>query len=609
MLLFSHALRLASLPPRSKGAHEERHGEEEATNEDVYVPLKVEQTSTRDASQMVNQEKNAEGNEVEGKDGERDEGEGSKGQEKGDGGEEGDGNVECEEGGEESGIYATLVALNDNGDANDDGDAVSAEDTNAGGAADTHSQSTANARLPVLRFDDTVVGMDDDAGTGGAGSRSIPRFEPWAQEHEGALQLNANSVLFTWMLVQFILMTGTVDILASFVTMMFLLAFCMLNFICLLLELTRPRYWRPSFRMYSKWTCGLGLAGSFLALLLSGEWYMGVGGSVSLAILLYWRRDDLIQMQREGESSSADRQSRVARVLGGGASIGEYDPDADDYPDGRPASFRGINSGFGGPPGGGGTVVRIGGGSTHAQSTHAQREAVLDTQSVEHSRTTSMYKRKVQRAAMYVRDAQRGRFRGAAWGDGADAHTQVLAKTWFHRLKMLRALNLAVFMSISFLERPSWCYQLPCTVNHVPGAHVPSTSQIPTVSIWASMGIEWFCLVLFMADMALKNKYMGQHAFLRDPWHMVQLALMSASLAGVLISAVQPNTLTMLNPILRPLLFVAMSRRVRKAFKWLLIIVPNFAEVTALVAYLVSKLGSVARAMPAYSPARRAVSL
>jgi hypothetical protein len=171
-----------------------------------------------------------------------------------------------------------------------------------------------SSRVP-LKFEDEVIGMGEEVAYG-TPARPLQRFEPWSQSHDGTLVLNPNCVLFTWCLVQSVLMTGTVDLLATFVTTMFLLAFCILNFICLLLELSRPRYWEPSFRMYSKWTAGLGLAGSLLALLLSGEWYMGAGGVVVLAFLLYWRREDLIQMQREGESHTASEQSRLARVHG-----------------------------------------------------------------------------------------------------------------------------------------------------------------------------------------------------------------------------------------------------------------------------------------------------
>ena len=48
--------------------------------------------------------------------------------------------------------------------------------------------------------------------------------------------------------------------------------------------------------------------------------------------------------------------------------------------------------------------------------------------------------------------------------------------------------------------------------------------------------------------------------------------------AGVLMSAASPATLTFFNPLLRPLLFVAMSRTLRRAASQFLSVIPAVAD-------------------------------
>ena len=59
---------------------------------------------------------------------------------------------------------------------------------------------------------------------------------------------------------------------------------------------------------------------------------------------------------------------------------------------------------------------------------------------------------------------------------------------------------------------------------------------------------------------------------------MIQLIILALDAAGILSSLVSPTTATFLNPMLRPLLFVAMSRSVRRSFGSFLLVLPAVSD-------------------------------
>ena len=98
---------------------------------------------------------------------------------------------------------------------------------------------------------------------------------------------------------------------------------------------------------------------------------------------------------------------------------------------------------------------------------------------------------------------------------------------------------------------------------------------------------------------------MSSRAFFGSAWHLLQLLILlldaagdaratflratltdappHCAVAGIATSAVSPSTLTFFNPMLRPLLFVAYSSRVRRAFGSFIAAIPAVASVVGLV--------------------------
>ena len=74
-------------------------------------------------------------------------------------------------------------------------------------------------------------------------------------------------------------------------------------------------------------------------------------------------------------------------------------------------------------------------------------------------------------------------------------------------------------------------------------------------------------------------RYMGQSVFFRERWHVLQVILLFAAMSGLIVSLTDPRSLTLLNPLVRPVFFVSVSSRVRNAFLKLVYIIPSFIDV------------------------------
>ncbi|KAL1495430.1 hypothetical protein AB1Y20_016798 [Prymnesium parvum] len=193
---------------------------------------------------------------------------------------------------------------------------------------------------------------------------------------------------------------------------------------------------------------------------------------------------------------------------------------------------------------------------------------------------------RVERAAAYVHDALEGRFRGTHWA--VRSHNRIRAQRLHRSLRFLRSANLCVYMIIlSLFERPVWCYAAPDCGD-------PSQVKrfnLPVLPVAASLSIEAACILLFGVEMGLKAFYMTSRAFFASPWHLTQFLLLVLNSVFVAVQALAPaghahgasRGLTAINPMLRPILFVAMSRSVRRSFRCFLRVIPAVADCVLLV--------------------------
>ena len=78
----------------------------------------------------------------------------------------------------------------------------------------------------------------------------------------------------------------------------------------------------------------------------------------------------------------------------------------------------------------------------------------------------------------------------------------------------------------------------------------------------------------------------GGRGFFSSPPHVLQLILLLLDLAGIVVSAVSADTLTFFNPIIRPLVFISMSRRARRAVVTFARVLPDLFNWAAMLVLL-----------------------
>ena len=146
---------------------------------------------------------------------------------------------------------------------------------------------------------------------------------------------------------------------------------------------------------------------------------------------------------------------------------------------------------------------------------------------------------------------------------------------------------MAVYMALSFFERPAWCYgELACD-NGDP-AHVPPTFGLWVMPLWISQTVEGLCVLVFFWEMVHKVAFMSRRTFFSSPAHVAQLLILLLDAAGIIVSAISADTLTFFNPLLRPLLFAAMSVRTRRALATFFRVLPSLGDWSALLLLLLA---------------------
>eukprot|EP00937_MAST-01D_sp_MAST-1D-sp2_P003304 g3304.t1 len=211
----------------------------------------------------------------------------------------------------------------------------------------------------------------------------------------------------------------------------------------------------------------------------------------------------------------------------------------------------------------------------------AQAGAQRQMPEVEKLLLQSDVQKRVRRAAAFVRDALHGRFQGDEWSrEEEDAH-RISVKRFFHQLGFLRYLNIAVFLGIGFVERPSWCYSVSCG-----DPKVVLMSHLPVLPVSVTILIELVCLFGFVCEMVLKAAYEGAPAFYKNKWHIAEVVFVLIDAAAILVALAAPNAMPLM-PLLRPIIFVCVSRRVRRAITSLIRVLPSFLDCAFLIALLI----------------------
>ncbi|XP_048372905.1 solute carrier family 12 member 9 [Sphaerodactylus townsendi] len=92
------------------------------------------------------------------------------------------------------------------------------------------------------------------------------------------------AVLYTWALVQLVLLVGKFNTIAGIVTVFYLVAYAAVDLACLALEWASAPNFRPTFQVFSWHTCLLGIASCLVMMFLISP--AGASGSLGLMLLL-----------------------------------------------------------------------------------------------------------------------------------------------------------------------------------------------------------------------------------------------------------------------------------------------------------------------------------
>ena len=264
---------------------------------------------------------------------------------------------------------------------------------------------------------------------------STPGYE------EGWRREPLRAVVLTWVLVELILLTGTINELAPLVSGLFLLTFTFLNLLAFVAGVSR-RSFAPNFRCHSRWTALAGFLLTFMAMAwaLAETYQVAAGLGGLFVVLLVWKRKALLQLGQQGA------------FLGGG-------DDDDDIISGS---------------------RRL---SCPTNDAHVQD--------------------RIDRAAICVHDAMRGTFLGRTVL--TRSLKRVKSRATLRAARVIRHGAMAAYMALSFFERPVWCYGLPsCEVSINGTVHVAPTLELWVMPLWMSQLIEASCVLVFFWEMSHK---------------------------------------------------------------------------------------------------------
>ena len=347
------------------------------------------------------------------------------------------------------------------------------------------------------------------------------------------------ALALTWAFAQLILLTGTINWLAPLVTGLFLFTFCLINLLAFLAGLKRaPTDIAPTFQWNSRWLALLGfmLSALTMAVALASEPALSVVLCLLLLLLLVWKRRALLALVSSPAVALLDEEGGAGGLTSGGL----------------PPLLEGIEG--------------------------DEAAATLDE--------------RIERAAAYVHDALAGRFRGVHWALGSQS--RIRAQRLLRGLRSARLLNILVYLANPFFEMPSWCYARRKCGN----PEEVMRGGMPEAPIGVTQAIELVCIGFFAAEMGLKSYCMSPRTFFASPWHVIQLLLLVFNCSIVLLqifTSAQDDKLLdrpeagvfdYINPLLRPLFLVAISRSVRRSARSFIRVLPHIADLIYMMILL-----------------------
>jgi cell division protein FtsL len=168
---------------------------------------------------------------------------------------------------------------------------------------------------------------------------------------------------------------------------------------------------------------------------------------------------------------------------------------------------------------------------------------------------------------------------------------------WHDRLYVPLQLAAAIYLGLSFVERPMWCYY-DTTCASPSGEPVPM-SGVPMLPPLTTGCVELACYVALLAELVLMRCYRGEVEFWGNPWRYPRVFVVlvgAADCAFDVVALGMPDDATSaaaalrawrLTPILRPLVYTVSQKALRKRVLLTFQVLWDIKEVLSLVAFFV----------------------
>eukprot|EP00043_Microstomoeca_roanoka_P010896 m.103027 g.103027 ORF g.103027 m.103027 type:complete len:1325 (+) comp15028_c1_seq7:250-4224(+) len=106
----------------------------------------------------------------------------------------------------------------------------------------------------------------------------------------------------------------------------------------------------------------------------------------------------------------------------------------------------------------------------------------------------------------------------------------------------------------------------------------PSTAEYAS---W-TLGVEFFCILVYMLDIGMKMVYMGILAYWKKNWHKMQVVFVTLYLLDAIIFAMSPRTVRF-SRFFRPAILLGRHRELRHTFYVVSAMVPRLIKVFAMM--------------------------
>ena len=177
------------------------------------------------------------------------------------------------------------------------------------------------------------------------------------------------------------------------------------------------------------------------------------------------------------------------------------------------------------------------------------------------------------KAAMFLEDGLHYR-EMVEWGDSDERSRRVYSFAYGRAWRSFYAVVLLLNLSLAFVERP-------CTACSSDPLLAVGWQPVPA---WLVYVVEYLCVAVYCADLAMQLTFMKRKAFFKSKWMRVALVVVAIMIVSPIFS-LGVTGFPRLHRLVRPMLLIERFRNVRKVFSSIMRSVPAILNVMVLLVF------------------------